>query len=134
MEIVNGTIDDIISSIKLIKESIPKKADITPEEIMERLNEKEYYVMVALENEEIKGLIVSYNDEGDLYLWLGVTNDPGNGVGSKMFDILNEQTNYQRWFVKTEENNKLALNLLYKYGFKEYQKENDILYLEKILK
>jgi len=117
----------------LIKVSIPKKADITQEEIIERLSTNKHYIQVALDKEKVQGLIVSYEVCGDLYLWLGAMKKPGNGMGSKMFNLLEEQTNYDRWFVKTGEKNNHALYLLNKYGFKEYYKGEDVVYLERRL-
>ena len=132
MQIKNGTIEDVIKNLDLIRSKIPQKADITAEEVFDRLSTRNHGVKLGLKDKEVCGIIVWYENDGDLYLWLGAMKSTGNRIGSKIFESIEAETDYTRWFAKTAVDNIPAKSFLEKYGFKEYCREEDIVYMERI--
>jgi len=129
--ILDGSIEDIIENLELIRDCIPKKSDLTEEEVRDRLANRTYGIKVAREEGSLQGIIVWYEDERDLYMWLGALRKTGNGIGSEIFWMVDEETDYNRWHVKTSVDNGAAKGLLSNFGFRTYRKEGDLLYMQR---
>lgn len=133
MKIYKTTIADLVNNLDFIKERIPQKSDLNKEEVSNRLKDRKYKIYVAKKFSELEGITVCYEENKDLYIWLGAVRNPNNGTMSKLFNHIDKKTNYKRWYVKTKENNIGANKFLKKFGFREYYKKDDLLYLEKYL-
>ena len=120
MRIKDATIDEAIENIDLIRRRIPEKESLSPFDLVERLKGKVHGIKIAI-GESIDGLMIWYDDEGDLYLWIGAVEKPGIGIGSKIMRTIDSETYYNRWYVKIKHGNKLAKNCLDKFGFKKYK-------------
>jgi hypothetical protein len=131
--IQEGSIIDLIFNIEFIKQNIPEKSNLSKNEIYDKIYAKPYGIILALEFNKLKGINVWYEKDNSLYLWLGVMSEKSKGFGYEVLSYINNHTNYSRWFVKTSQENKAALALLNKFDFKEYKKEKNIVYLERLL-
>ncbi len=131
MKIVNGTLEDIMGNIELIR-TIPKKANITESEIKERLKGRKYGVKLAIEDGRVEGIGVWYEDEGSLYLWLGAVRVPCQGLGSKILEDIGKESTQDRWYAKIDEADPVAYAHLRKFGFEAYKQENCVIWMERI--
>ena len=132
MKIVNGTLDDIMGNIELIR-TIPKKANITESEIKERLQDRKFGVKLATEAGRVEGIGVWYEDEESLYLWLGAVRNPSQGLGSKILEEIGKESTQDRWYAKIDEKDPRTYAHLRKFGFKAYRQEEGVLWMERIL-
>jgi len=133
MELVNGNLSDLINNIDLIRKSIPEKADLTESEIIKRLTNRNYGIKLAKDNNSTEGIMVWYEDNKDIYLWLGVIKSRNKGIGTKMINSILESEKYNRIYAKVNSDNDIALRVLNKFGFNKYKQENNISYVEKII-
>jgi len=134
--IKDGTVEDVIRNLYLIRDLIPAKKNLDEEEVRNRLKKKHGVKLAYINGEEI-GLTVWHElDEETGYLWLGAYKIIGKGIGSIVLEsIIDEmrKNDYKRITVKTGMNTIAANRHLTKYGFKTVKNENGTLYWEKSL-
>ncbi len=132
MKVSEGSINDILEHLEMIRSAIPEKANLDEEEVRRRLEGRVYGVLLAQDKGETRGLFVWYENEArELYLWLGVTREPGKSDGSTLMKELERRTSYATWRVKTSRENEAALRLLGKYGFRVCTEEEGVLQLRR---
>ncbi len=132
MDIIQGSLDDLIACLPLIRQSIPEKAGLTEQEVRDRLCSRNHGIVLLRDHEAIEGVMVWYEAKGDLYLWLGVMRHPGSGHARQLLNKVADDTNYRRWFVKTSVDNCTARRQLAKDGFREYQIQDGLVYAERL--
>jgi len=136
MEIINKTIDDLLVHLEFIRREIPAKHDLDEEQIRLRLENKMYGVLIAREEnssitDSFIGLTVWYEENKQLYLWLGAFKKKNAGYATKILEHIKQTTNYSIWFSKTSEDNSPALNVLKKFGFEIHDTKDGICILKK---
>jgi hypothetical protein len=130
MRICDGSLIDLINHLDIIRKLIPEKSDLTETEVIERLSNKEYGVKLAVNN-SINGIIVWYDDNNSLYIWLGVVLNQSKGITGKILQEIFREKEYKRSYAKINPDNIVAIKSLEKFGFQKYKTENNIAYLEK---
>ncbi|KHO45075.1 MAG: hypothetical protein QS98_C0013G0011 [archaeon GW2011_AR3] len=131
MQIVQGTLDDLLACLPLIKEKIPEKAGLSEAEVVERLEGKRHGIILAKEEEKIEGITAWYEEDG-VYMWLGAVIRPGRMLGSAMLETLLRTQPSHRYHTKIKRENEMAMRVLQKYGFEEYSRENGVSYMERL--
>ncbi|MFH1400588.1 MAG: hypothetical protein ABIH41_03650 [Nanoarchaeota archaeon] len=132
MRIVEGTIDDVIGRLDLIRSSIPQKADLTEREVRGRLDGRTYGVVLATDGESLQGILVWYEQDRGLYVWLGAVTLRRQGIATSLFEAVRDSTTYARWTVKTSRCNDAATAHLEKMGFRPYDVRHDTVTYERL--
>lgn len=131
MELIDATIEDLIANLDFIREKIPEKAALTPRDVEERLEGRTYGIKMAREaSGEVMGIVVWYEEDCGLYLWLGAMREPGIGLGTEMLVRIRSETHYKVWTAKVNARNAAARQHLRKCGFKEYSEEDEVLLMK----
>jgi RimJ/RimL family protein N-acetyltransferase len=127
-----GSIDELIANLGLIRKEIPEKASLDPSEVIERLAGRRYGIKLVEEDAQVTGVFTWYEEEGSLYLWLGALSSRGSGLGTEVLRRVMQETCYSRWYAKVHRDNIAARAQLGKLGFCKYQEQGELIYLEKI--
>lgn len=127
----DGTIDELLDSIELVKQQIPKKNGMSEEEIYDRLQGREYGIKIVERASRTIGLTVWHEEDGALYLWLGVMTERSQGIGTQVLQQIDQETHYDTWTVKIAHDNIAAKKHLGKMDFKEYLVDDGVSYLRR---
>jgi hypothetical protein len=130
-----GTIDDAINSLDLICKLIPKKADLTPDQLIARLNKRQHGIYLARHDKDVVGITIWYEEKSDLYLWLGAIKLQSRGIMTNMLKMIKNDTNYDRWFVKISIDDYSTRSFLQNRGFEVYEhcQDQNVAYLQLFL-
>lgn len=119
---VIDSIEYVQGHVRFIRRNILEKAALTEEEVEKRLAGKPWGGVVASRRDtgQSVGMVVWYESEKDLYLWLGAVAPEyrGRGVCADMLRHIEEYTFYDRWFVKVDRDNIPAVRALTNVGFR----------------
>lgn len=135
----DGNLNDLKDGVALISSRIPEKSDLSLEEVLRRLDGKDYHIRVISNEDKLEGIHIwygPYRNPDDCYLWLGAVADSGHKRGSLlMADTLKDMVRlgYKVSYAKTKSSNILARAVLEKFGFNVSESDKELLMYAKRL-
>ena len=139
LKIRDGTIDDAIDALPMIRLMMPEHEQLTEEGMRSLLERRKHGIKVVELDGHTTGVNIWYEDTDHeskddspaLYLWIGANAIHNFGVMEGVLRQLDTETRYGRWHTRTAIDRPALLHALKKYDFNEYRMEGNIVHLER---